>query len=245
MESVKELLGDPLKGTTRAQGVLCYLFRDVLLWKKFTIFTWNKRVNLFFEKPHNAVKPDKGNLNKLLKADSMMWAGFVKAVDFLNPAEANFHLSFTWGETKKEYVIPIDWINPELGNPDYNVKYCDVFNKAKAPITSMAKLFRYIVTDLGYDRVSWEKQFEEFLNNPVNTAGDVQKSEVANNVNTLKRTLLDGQLSWNTFRRGILIMAPDVEEYRLELIWTKDPKLADIKPSNHTAIIKNPYKVKV
>lgn len=245
MESVKELLSDPLKGTTRAQGVLCYLFRDVLLWKKFTTFTWNKRVNLFFEKPHNSVKPDKGNLNKLLKADSMMWNGFVKAIDFLNPAEATFFLKYQWGDAVKEYSITIDPLNPEIIKEEYSGKYCNVFSKAKPPQTAMAKLFRHIVTDLGYTKESWDQKFEEFLNNPVNTAGDVQKSEVVSSVNTLKRALMDGQLSWNSFRRGILIMAPDIEEYRLELIWTKDPKLSDIKPTVHTAVIQNPYKVKV
>ena len=66
MDSVKDLLADPLKGKKHAQGILCYLFREVLLWRKVNYFTWSRLLTMYFERPHNAVKPDKGNLNKAL-----------------------------------------------------------------------------------------------------------------------------------------------------------------------------------
>lgn len=244
MESVKDLLTDPLKGKNRAQGVLCFLFREVLLWRRVNQIVWNKRLNAYFEKPHNQEKPDKGNLNKALLNDDLPWAGFKKAVDFLSPVEAKLHMQFTWSDGRTvEYEIVVD---PAA---DEKTQYKDIltystegtFKKAKKPVSTLAYLFRHIVDQEGVDETKWEQLFQEYADNPVNQYG-VKKAELNSNVSMLRRALLEPKLSWNQFRRGILLLKPQKEIYTLKINWTDDPVLKRSLPDDSfTAEVVNQY----
>jgi len=244
MESVKDLLSDPLKGKNHAQGVLCFLFREVLLWRRVNTIVWNKRLSAFFEKPHNQEKPDKGNLNKALLNDDLPWAGFKKAIDFLSPLEAKLHMAFTWSDGRTvEYEIVVD--------PAANEKthYADiltsntnqVFASAKKPVGTLAYLYRHIADQEGIDPEKWEQLFQEYADNPINNYG-VKKTELNSNVSQLRKGLLETKLSWNQFRRGILLFKPQKEVYTLKLKWTNDPNLLKSMPDDSfSAEIVNKY----
>ncbi|WDS62213.1 hypothetical protein [Pseudomonas phage D6] len=244
MESVKDLLTDPLKGKNRAQGVLCFLFREVLLWRRVNQIVWNKRLTAYFEKPHNQEKPDKGNLNKALLNDDLPWAGFKKAMDFLSPMEAKLVMDYTWRDgSSTTYEILIDPAADEAKQYKEIFTYegCNVFTKAKKPVSTLAYLFRHIVAKEGVDEVQWEKLFQDYSENPVNNVG-VKKSELNSTISMMKRALLDGKLSWNVFRRGILLLKPQKEVYTLKLKWTDDPHLILSMPdAEYSATIENPY----
>ncbi|AEH03623.1 hypothetical protein AVT69_gp198 [Pseudomonas phage PhiPA3] len=248
MDSIKDLLADPLKGTKQAQGVLCYLFREVLLWRKINWFTWNRRQKAYFEKPHNAVNPDKGNLNKALKADDMNWPGFKKGIDFLNPESATLEVKLNW--THKEstsYVIVIDPTEDEK-NPTVNNfpwQDCPIFKSAKPAETLMSHLFRHIVAEEGKGEpdimVWWEKKFDDYIKNPVNVVGLNQK-EINQNIAALRRSLMEARMSWNVFRRGLHLLRPRSEEYILTLHWTTDPEMKKTLPDSiHPIKIADPY----
>lgn len=244
MESVKDLLTDPLKGKNRAQGVLCFLFREVLLWRRINQIIWNKRLNAYFEKPHNQEKPDKGNLNKALLNDDLPWAGFKKAIDFLSPLEARLHMEFTWSDGRTvEYEIVIDPAADEKTHYRDTLTYdqCDTFKKAKKPVSTLAYLFRHIVAQEGVDEAGWEKLFQEYADNPVNQYG-VKKTELNSNVSMMRRALLESKLSWNQFRRGILLLKPQKEIYSLKIKWTDDPiMLKSLPDDKFVAEVVNQY----
>lgn len=248
MDSIKDLLSDPLKGTKQANGVLCYLFRDVLLWRKVTQFTWNRLSTNYFAKPHNAINPDKGNLHKVLKADDMRWEGFKKAVDFLSPLKTTIDLKLIWVDHSESlYTINVDPLDDEL-NPtanDFPWKHCEIFEDKKPAVTLMAHLFRHVVATEGAKKgdikLWWAKLFDDYCKNPVNVVGLPQK-EINTNANNLKRQLLDPNMSWNTFRRGLYLLHPRSEEYTLTMKWTDDPTLKRSLPDSvHSAFIADPY----
>lgn len=248
MDSIKDLLSDPLKGTKQAQGVLCYLFREVLLWRKVNQFTWNRLSRNYFAKPHNQINPDKGNLHKALKADDMPWNGFKKAVDFLSPIEATLEVKFYWGDdSTSSYVINVDPLEDELNpvNNNFPWKHCEVFDGRKDSTTLMSHLFRHLVATEGVKqpdiKLWWAKLFDDYTKNPVNVVGLPQK-EINSNANNLKRQLLDTNLSWNTFRRGVYLLHPRSEEYTLTMRWTDDPTLKKSLPDTViTVSITDPY----
>lgn len=246
MESVKDLLTDPLKGKNRAQGVLCFLFREVLLWRRVNQIVWNKRLTAYFEKPHNQEKPDKGNLNKALLNDNLPWAGFKKAIDFLSPLEAKLVMDFTWRDgSSTSYEVLIDPAADEkLQYKDiFTYEGCNVFAKAKKPISTLAYLFRHIVAKEGIDETRWEELFQEYANCPTNTVG-VNKTELNSTISQMKRALLDNKISWDVFRRGILLLGARSETYTLKLKWTTDPHLLISMPdAEYSATIDNPYVV--
>ena len=248
MDSVKDLLADPLKGKKHAQGILCYLFREVLLWRKVTYFTWNRLQTIYFEKPHNAIKPDKGNLNKALIADDMNWSAFNKAIDFLNPHKAYLDIKLHWrdGEvsTYRVEIAPTDdEANPAVNQFEW--KSCELFNGTKPPALLMAHLLRHIVAKEGSQepdiKVWWEKLFDDYTKNPANVVG-LSQNDINKNVQQLRRTLIDPRLSWNGFRRGIHLLRPKAEEYNLVMEWTTDETMKKSLPDTiHPVYIEDPY----
>lgn len=247
MESVKDLLTDQLKGKNRAQGALCFLFREILLWRQVNQIVWNKRLVAYFEKPHNQEKPDKGNLNKALLNDDLPWAGFKKAIDFLSPLEAVLVMEYEWPDgSSTSYDVLMDPTADESIYCKDKFTYDDkkIFGKAKKPVSTLAYIFRHIVTQEGIDEKSWEKLFVDYMENPVNNVG-VKKSELTQDVSMMKRSLLEGKLSWNVFRRGILLLGPKQEKYTLKVKWTRDKNLlASVPDADYSATIVNPYSEK-
>jgi len=250
MDSVKELLSDPLKGQKRAQGILCYLFRNVLLWKEVNMIKWNKRLNLYFQKPHNKDKPvDKGNLNKCLIADDMTWGSFMKAIDFLSPVAATLTIKLTWRDGRmSEYVISLDPAEDE-SDPKLNTfiskeEVGDIFAQQKKPVNTLARLFRYIVRQEQLDVPKWNHLFEEYVKNPLNGV-DHNKRDLAATISQLQRSMLDKRMTWNTFRRGLQVLNPIHEQFTLSMRWTNDPRLEKLDPSKvvteHTASYRDPF----
>lgn len=248
MDSVKDLLSDPLKGTKHAQGVLCYLFREVLLWRKVNWFTWNRLLTMYFEKPHNLENPDKGNLNKVLKADDMNWQGFCKAMDFINAHKVYLDIKLHWKDgTFSDYRINVDPTDPEdkpIANV-FNWTDCDLFKSAKDPATLMAHFYRHVVVAEGTKQPDlnlwWEKLFDDYTKNPANVVG-LSQNEINKNVQQLKRAIVDPRLSWNGFRRGVHLLRPKAEEYTLTLVWTEDPAMRKTLPDSiHPIFIADPY----
>lgn len=243
VDSVKELLSDPLKGLRRSQGVLCYLFRHVLLWRKVNQFSWNKRLNLYFEKEHNKKNPDKGNLNKALCQDDLTWGSFKKAIDFLNPISAVLKIELTWRSgLTSTYSIVIDPAedesDPALNTFDTNQS--EVFVDQKKPANTLARLFRRIVTSEGIDLTRWQGLFDEYAKNPINGIPQTRR-EMNTEISALQRSLLDPRMSWNTFRRGILVLNPVQEEYILSLRWTNDPNIDQNSTSEHRVVLRDPF----
>lgn len=250
MNSVKDLLSDPLKGQKYAQGILCYLFREVLLWRKVNWFTWSRLLTLYFEKPHNQINPDKGNLNKALKANDMNWSAFNKAIDFLNPCRAYLDIKLHWKDGEPSvYRIIIDPTDDEA-NPkanEFNWKECELFKGTKDPALLMAHVLRHIIATEGARQTNiaawWEKLFDDYTKNPANVVG-LDQNAINKNVQQLRRTLVDPRLSWNGFRRGLHLLRPKAEEYILTLEWTDDDTLRKSLPNTVLPVyVADPYYV--
>lgn len=255
MDSVKELLGDQTRGQRKAQGILCYLFRNVLHWSGMNLIKWNKCANLYFEKPHNKNKPvDKGNLNKMLIPDDMTWGSFIRGIDFLNPVAATLTIILTWKDGRvSEYVIALDPAedesDPQINRFDEGNEDSEIFNNQQKPTNTLARLYRQIIRTERIDgkpitQEVWNRLFEEFVKNPLNGLLD-SKSDISNHINTLQRAAVSDRLSWNTFRRSLLVLQPVREEYLLTMRWSNDPVFIKRNPDNavtyHRAGFSDPY----
>lgn len=248
MESVRDLLADPLKGTRQAQDILCYLFREVLLWRKINQRIWNRKQEIFFEKPHNHDFQDRGNLNKLLKADTMQWTAFKRAMDFLDPVRCTFEIRLTWKDlTESSYLVKVDPTEPDdkltvNSFPDES----GIFQGNKPSKTLVAHLLRHILAvesakQSKDPREWWNDLFTQYESNPINTVGLTQK-EINSKISSLRRALTDERLSWNNLRRGIYLLSPIKEQYILTLHWTDNPKLKVASPDSiHEITIVDPY----
>ena len=237
---VATLLKDPLKGTYQAEGILCYLFRDALKVRGVTAYTWDKRARLFFEKEHNKKNMDKGNLNKALASPEFSWGTFKKAVDFLNPTGAALIIELTFQDKNtSKYSIALDPAedesDPILNTVDSTAKFTTLLGDQKLPKNTLARLFRRILTDRVTSLSQWNLLLEKFVMDPRN-AYDVNAANVGSLANSLQRDLLNDRMTWNIFRKGILLMEPIREAYTLELRWGRDR----VETTHHRASLTDP-----
>lgn len=247
MNSINDLLNDPLKGTSKAQNILSYLFREVLLWRKVNLRFWRKRTELYFAKPHNADYQDRGNLNKALKSNVMQWISFRRGMDFIDSENCTLDVRLTFSDGVKSYLINIDPRESEsvLTINSFPWEHCELFTEVRPAETLLAHLIRHMLSEAvpdGEDPRKWfESKITHYVNEPKNSLGFTE-AEVATFYNTLRRDILDPRISWNKFRRGISLLNPLQEEYILKLEWTTDPKKKLMTPDSiHRIAIKDPY----
>lgn len=245
---VQELLSDPTKGKSRAHGILCYLFRHVLLWRRVDQFSWNKRLKQYFKRPHNAnEKRDKGNMNKALSGSEFTWGTFKKAIDFLNPHTAVFVIELKWRDGRvSRYQVVIDPAEDESDqelNSFEPPPACEVFKRdtAKAnkkPLSTLSRLFRQIVAEEVKVAKRWEALLDAYVRNPLNGIPQTSK-DIHQQLSILQRDLNGRRMSWDIFRKGLLILDPVEQTFALQLTWNKE----GTDMSVHSVTMRDPLSV--
>ncbi len=218
------LLADTDRGLKKARGILAKLFREALLFSNINSFRWDKKIDRFFSKPHNRNSPpDKGNLNKALFADEFTWGNFVKSIDFLDPVRATLVIELTWEDKTETFSLIIDpaAVDGIMTIEESIEMESDVFKDSKEPVDTLALFYRKILAKLEITQDKWQTLLETHVTNPM--AGiDRTKREISSEIGTYQRDLLAPKMSWLVLRRGILVLAPDVEKYTLEIVWNKN-----------------------
>lgn len=221
--NVKELLTDPTKQRLKAQGILCYLFRDALIPMKMNLLLWGRCTRRFFSKPHNITTPDRGNLNKALCANDFTWSTFEKAVDFLDAESATLLVRLTYANGHiAEYSIVIDAARGELGPIENKFGFDAVdtiFGDKKPPDSTLAALFRKMVFEQSIEQEQWDLLMEQYVTNPINGIPQTSKDRLAE-IGSLTRQLFHPRMSWNVFRKAIVFLQPTMAEFILDLVWT-------------------------
>lgn len=238
-QQVKELLSDPFKGRSRAKGVLCYMFRDALVARRVNQFTWNKRLKAFMKKPHNKNLADTGNLNKNFSRDEFTWPKFKQAIDFLNPHKATFIVELVWRNGRESrYPIVLDFTekedHPALDDLE-GKQTTDLFRDRAQPTTTLTRLFQRILIDEHIDVRRWNALVDAYVHNP-ESGVEQTRSDIQTEISSINKALFGASITWNNFRKGMLILNPQQVAYILELQW--DVKGKDV--TQHTAVFRDP-----
>ena len=244
MDNIKQLLTSSDKGRSRAQGVLCYMFRNTLLWNNVTYHRWVRATNFYFEKPHNRKNPDRGNLNKALIQDDLSWASFKKGLDLLNPCKAMMTIILTWKSGKSStYTVNIDLVEdeddvilvslPEAEDTDLITSMGE--RHKNKPKNTLARLYGQILRSEGIDLTRWHALLDEYAKNPLNGFTGTKK-ETATTISSIQRQLFEPRLSWNNFRKGLAILGPIQEDYILRLEWVPEVKRFEDYTETHVTI---------
>lgn len=246
MDSIKQLLTSSDKGTGRAQGILCYMFRNTLLWTKMSYHHWVRATNFYFEKPHNRKNPDRGNLNKALIQDDLSWGSFKKGLDLLSPYKATLTIILTWKSGKTStYTVDIDLVEDEkdVVLVDLTKEYEETNLLAaiqerhkNKPKNTLARLYSQILGREGVDLTRWHALLDEYVKNPINGLYLSPKKEIATTISSIQRQLYEPRLSWNNFRKGLLVLGPVQEDYILRLEWVPEVKCFDDVTETHVTI---------
>lgn len=229
MDNIKDLLTRSDKGRERAQGILCYMFRNTLVWKNINYHQWTRAANFYFEKPHNKNNQDRGNLNKALIQDDLSWASFKKGLDLLSPYKAELCIELTWKSGRKSsYTIEIDpaedesdiVLVPEADQHGETDLIADIVKRqGTKKKNTLARLYSKILKAEEVDLRRWQALVDEYTKNPMSGFKGSRK-ETTSTASSIQRQLFEPRLSWNNLRKGIAILAPVQEDYILRLQWT-------------------------
>lgn len=250
MDNIKQLLTSSDKGRGRAQGVLCYMFRNTLLWTNMSYHRWVRATNFYFEKPHNKKNPDRGNLNKALIQDDLSWASFKKGLDLLDPVKATMTIILTWKSGKTStYAVEIDLVEDEddvilVSLPDdggeTNLSSSIAERQKDKPKNTLARLYGQILKSEGIDLTRWQALLNEYAENPLNGFTGTKK-ETATTISSIQRQLFEPRLSWNNFRKGLAILGPVQEDYILDLQWVPEVKRPMVDVTTTHITIRDPF----
>jgi hypothetical protein len=244
MDNIKQLLTSSDKGRSRAQGILCYMFRNTLLWNNVTYHRWVRATNFYFEKPHNRKNPDRGNLNKALIQDDLSWASFKKGLDLLSPYKAILTIILTWKSGKTStYSVTIDLVEDEDDIilvslpllPETDLVASMVERQKNKPKNTLARLYGQILQAESVDHTRWQALLDEYAKNPLNGFTGTKK-ETATTISSIQRQLFEPRLSWNNFRKGLAILGPVQEDYILRLEWAPEVKRVEDVTETHVTI---------
>lgn len=242
MDNIKQMLTSSDKGRGRAQGVLCYMFRNTLLWKNINYHQWVRAVGFYFDKPHNKNNQDRGNLNKALVQDDLSWAAFKKGLDLLSPYKATLTIELTWRSGKKSsYSIVIDPAEDEsdvflIAEAEETDLVTDIVAKhGKKKKNTLARLYNHILKVEEIDLRRWNALLEEYANNPRNGFKGTKK-ETSTTISSTQRQLFEPRLSWNNLRKGLAILGPIQEDYILTLQWAPVIKRVEDETVTHVTI---------
>lgn len=245
MDNIKQLLTSSDKGRGRAQGILCYMFRNTLLWANMNYHRWVRATNFYFDKPHNAKNTDRGNLNKALIPDDLSWASFKKGMDLLDPYRVTMTITLTWKSGKTStYTIVLDQTENEddiilvalpEGSDDTNLISSITERQKNKPKNTLARLYSEILKSEGIDLTRWQALLHDYANNPLNGFTGTKK-ETATTISSIQRQLFEPRLSWNNFRKGLAVLGPIQEDYILTLQWVPEVKRFVDETTTHITI---------
>lgn len=224
--SLQALLTDPLKQQGKSADILCHLFRDVLIVRSITPLIWTTRLYPAYmdRKEDREERKDRGNLNNQLTSNKFSWTVFKRGIEFLSPQSASFSVvvKFKGEEDTRTYVVHLDPSEDETNDyiDDVGISPDTVipFQDEKQKDSTLARLFKAIVRDLGLDKETWKKLINDFVDHPYNVGTD-QSGKVR------RRRSIDAdfrrkQFSWRLFRQGLLFLQVEHTTYRLTMQWS-------------------------
>ena len=239
LNDITWLLSDSLKGRNRSKDQLVYLFRDIMVKRKFKTYNWMKNLDYYFKRdPVNRdPRKDRGNLSKHLLGDKFTWGLFKKAIDFLDPISATFTVTLEWPDgSEKDYHIVLD---PKEDEDDYiadsetdEIKEAFSSDGKHAP-TTLARLFRCIVIDRGLDKELWDQYLQEYVENPV-TGIPTDQACTTKERNARDREFRSPRMSWTVFFRSLVFLKAQSGYITMVLKW-KDNSL-----THHRAALRLP-----
>lgn len=209
---IQGLLSAPDKRIREATGLLSRLYRLTLLELSLTPYKWgfllDKRLDRFAnetEATHDMISNERSNLRKGLNEPDMTYPMFCRGIDILDAISATFYVKMQWfGEegvptiVQKEFVIGGKRDKPELGDLTY--------------------LFRAILESLGKDVENLGPDIDKYLSNPL-VRSEIKGKKRGNDKGNLRRELKVDDITWHVFRKGLLVLQPDITEIGIKLRW--------------------------
>ena len=209
---IQGLLSAPDKRIREATGLLSRLYRLTLLELSLTPYRWgfllDKRLDRFAtetEATHDMISNERSNLRKGLNEPDMTYPMFCRGVDILDAKEAIFYVKLRWTDedgvclwATKEIVIGGKRDQPELGDLTY--------------------LFRGLLGPLGKDVDNLGPDIDKYLSNPL-VRSEIKGKKRGNDKGNLRRELKVDDITWHVFRKGLLVLGPDITELGIKLRW--------------------------
>lgn len=120
-DDLHRLLRESDRGTSKAQGPLARLYRQILFDLNITPHHFDTLMTRWLNDPKNKVPDhsarrsnDRGNMTKALLKSEMTFKSFIRAVSFLSPIKMDLEVRLHWSFNSKITIHSISMLMAEM-----------------------------------------------------------------------------------------------------------------------------------
>lgn len=219
------ILASADKRVRETSGLLSRLWRNMLIELGITGYKFNIFLANYLDKlsegqsmSQDRITNERNNLRKGLADPDMTFDMFVRGLQLYAPREAHFEVELIFD------------------NEERILSKINVGDECEGGLGKLSYLYRDLLTQLGKDVNSLEKEIDQYLSNPLlreNTGGRQRGNDKGN----LRRELPGENITWEVFRKGLRILDQQETILRVYMRWNRS------RVTQHILRIPTPKKV--
>jgi hypothetical protein len=216
------LLASHDKRIREASGLLSRLYRLTLLELSITPYKWNLLLTNYLDNlahtqslSQDKITNERNNLRKGLSEPDMTFEMLARGLKVLNPKEIHFDVELMFPQNVT-LTTTINMISPQNGEQG-----------------KLTEMYSNILAMLGKDVNNLEPEIDAYLSNPL-IREDIKGRKKGNDKGNLRRELPGMAMTFDVFKKGLRILAPDEVTMTIRLRWNRS------RVTKHKLIIVTP-----
>lgn len=218
------MLASPDKRIREAHGILSRMYRLILWELGITPYKWNLLLINYLDKltvqhslTQDRVTNERNNLRKGLSDPDMTFEMLTRGLSVLDPREMTFKVELHYDDEVK-VLSSIDMLSPN-----------------EEGLGKLTRVYQNLCGILGKDVNHLETEIDAYLSNGL-IREEVKGRKKGNDKGNLRRELPGDAMTWDVFKKGLRVLAPNTTYISVVLKWNRN------KSTTHMLHIATPKK---
>lgn len=218
------MLASPDKRIREAHGILSRMYRLILWELGITPYKWNLLLINYLDKltvqhslSQDRVTNERNNLRKGLSDPDMTFEMLTRGLSILDPREMTFKVELHYDDEVK-VLSSIDMLSPN-----------------EEGLGKLTRVYQNLCGILGKDVNHLETEIDAYLSNGL-IREEVKGRKKGNDKGNLRRELPGDAMTWDVFKKGLRVLAPNTTYISVVLKWNRN------KSTTHMLHIATPKK---
>lgn len=218
------MLATPDKRIREAHGILSRMYRLILWELQITPYKWNLLLTNYLDKltrdldlSQDRVTNERNNLRKGLSDPDMTFEMLTRGLSVLAPRGMTFKVELDY-DNEVMVQSSVDMLAPDTGD-----------------LGKLSGLYQDLCKIMGKDVNHLDEEIEAYLCNAL-VREEVKGRKKGNDKGNLRRELPGAAMTWDVFKKGLRVLAPNMTRVSVSLQWTRN------RVTTHTLRIATPKK---
>lgn len=218
------MLASPDKRIREAHGILSRMYRLILWELGITPYKWNLLLINYLDKltvqhslTQDRVTNERNNLRKGLSDPDMTFEMLTRGLSVLDPRAMTFKVELHYDDEVK-VLSSIDMLSPN-----------------EEGLGKLTRVYQNLCGILGKDVNHLETEIDAYLSNGL-IREEVKGRKKGNDKGNLRRELPGDAMTWDVFKKGLRVLAPNTTYISVVLKWNRN------KSTTHMLHIATPKK---